>query len=373
MAPTDAKSRSRLKRWLVTAVLSLIAGSGLTLLAAWVISSTIPVTQQTKSLQAIDGDEANISVTVDEAFGVQSVKIVQDVGLAWAPMRATGPPDTSSFGDNGTAWASLTQDGQSEWLELDYATHVVPRALQVYENLAPFAIVRATVFDERGEQIEAWKGFDPSKPRAQGGPLVGTIPLNYDRPVSRVRIYLDSVNVKGWNEIDAVGLIGADQSVQWAQFARASSTYASINRGGPQLDVSRVPAELPSWVPFNPHESRSRSGVRTVEAFGWPMVAISKDSQEPAPMRSRQYARASASSSIARNLPRPVWAGFLFDSAIYGAALYALFLSTAGIRRMFKENTRLRRGYCISCGYDVRYNFAGGCPECGWNREIAAQ
>ena len=55
MAPTDAKSRSRLKRWLVTAVLSLIAGSGLTLLAAWVISSTSPVTQQTKSLQAIDG------------------------------------------------------------------------------------------------------------------------------------------------------------------------------------------------------------------------------------------------------------------------------------------------------------------------------
>ena len=45
-----------------------------------------------------------------------------------------------------------------------------------------------------------------------------------------VKLYLDSAGVPGWNEIDAVELVGRDGSHQWARSATASSTYAE--RGG---------------------------------------------------------------------------------------------------------------------------------------------
>jgi hypothetical protein len=41
-----------------------------------------------------------------------------------------------------------------------------------------------------------------------------------------VRVYLDTAKVPGWNEIDAVELIGRDGTRQWAVSATASSTYA---------------------------------------------------------------------------------------------------------------------------------------------------
>ena len=42
----------------------------------------------------------------------------------------------------------------------------------------------------------------------------------------RIKVYLDSPKVQGWNEIDAVELVGKDGTRQWARSATASSTYA---------------------------------------------------------------------------------------------------------------------------------------------------
>src|SRR6185369_9138613 len=63
---------------------------------------------------------------------------------AYSPSEATGPPNTSGFGDLGTAWASLTADGSKEWLELEYDRSVVPTAILVHENNAPGAITKVT-------------------------------------------------------------------------------------------------------------------------------------------------------------------------------------------------------------------------------------
>lgn len=41
-----------------------------------------------------------------------------------------------------------------------------------------------------------------------------------------VKVYLDTARVLGWNEIDAVEIVGRDGSRQWATASRASSSYA---------------------------------------------------------------------------------------------------------------------------------------------------
>ncbi len=58
---------------------------------------------------------------------------------------------------------------------------------------------------------------------------------------------------------------------------------------------------------------------------------------------------------------RPLWPGLVVNSAFYGLLLWLLSLVPSIIRR----GLRRRRGRCVKCGYDLRGNPAGGCPECG--------
>jgi hypothetical protein len=147
----------------------------------------------------------------------------------WGPEQACGEPDTHMAGDVQTAWASQTPDGQDEWLLLEYAEPVVPETVLVYETFNPGALCRVTVFKLDGEEVEVWKGKDPT-PVNSG---MGTSEINFRVPfkTNRVKLYLDSRNVPGWNEIDAVGLRDTAGKTHWAVSADASSTYATDNLG----------------------------------------------------------------------------------------------------------------------------------------------
>jgi hypothetical protein len=349
----------------------LFLGFGLTLLVVWIIAAATDIGGTNLSLEATEGLDANVWVVFEQGIGAQRITVTRQQGLAWAPMRAAGPPDTMTMGDNGSAWASLTQDGQVEWLELDFPPVASPKSLQVFETLSPGSVVRATVFDEQGNEVEAWKGSDPGK-TSPSGIYVANIPLAWDKPATRVRIYLDSPKFPGWNEIDAVGLVDSEGSVQWAQGVRASTTYATVGRSSARMTMTELAKELPYWLEPTPAGQAGYGATQVIEAYGWPMLAMASEIRQPPPVRSSALILRSGLSapvaSAAKSFLQPIWLGLLADSAVYGLVLFGLYLCTAGIRRMIRESGRLRRGCCIACGYDVRYDFAGGCPECGWNR-----
>lgn len=143
----------------------------------------------------------------------------------WSAAQATGPPNVAVAGDNPRAWASLTEDAQPEWLLLTFNKSVIPAAVMVYESFNPGALVRLSVYDERGREKIVWQGRDPVRP--QNGKGVAVIPLPAVNFKTRnVKLYLDSPRVKGWNEIDAVALIDINTgSAQWASKAQCSSSY----------------------------------------------------------------------------------------------------------------------------------------------------
>ncbi len=160
---------------------------------------------------------------------IQPAQPAADVGQpgirGWDAMQATGQPNTHTAGDHQTAWASLTQDGQQEWLLLEYENAVDISKIRVYETYNPGAVFRATVFDEKtGEEIEAWTGVDPTPLTAAMG-TSDLLPAKTYRS-KKVKLYIDSPRVAGWNEIDAVGLIDTANKTQWAIKATASSTFA---------------------------------------------------------------------------------------------------------------------------------------------------
>lgn len=153
----------------------------------------------------------------------------------WGPEQAAGEPDTLEAGDLATAWASRFQDDQDEWLELTYAQAVIPSAVLVHETYNPGALVRVTARADDGREVTVWTGHDSLEPNSGRG--VAIIPFRTDFKVTRVRLYLDSKNVPGWNEIDAVGLVDEFGRTQWAAGAEASSTYAES--AGPQAPERR--------------------------------------------------------------------------------------------------------------------------------------
>jgi hypothetical protein len=333
--------------------------------------------------------------------GATFVLSVREPGADWSPGQASGPPDTPTGGDQVTAWASQTPDGQGEWLQLDYADAVEPGAVRVYEIYSTGAVNKVTVFDPDGKEVEAWSGTDPTP---QGSHIATSeIPL---RPVGfrtrRVKLYLDSPNVPNWNEIDAVALVAADGTQQWAVGAEASSTYAS-SRGGLSLTGGGALALAPEWGGLRtPTEDLARFRIRreerAIDARGWPMLSLwgripsSRVTQQTtgAPL---SVVTGSGTMSMALSggliltgrsgtptapvagepplLIYPIWRGFLINSVFYAIVLLGLFWALMVPRRFVRELGRMRRGCCVACGYDLGFDFIHGCPECGWRRSTA--
>jgi hypothetical protein len=140
----------------------------------------------------------------------------------WSAVQLTGEPDTPVNEDIGTAWASKYQDMGEVWLELTYAVAVVPEGVRIRETLNPGAVAKVLARVGDGPWESLWEGnaaegesprwFEPPLARASG-------------PVRTIRVVLDTNRVGGWNEIDAVELLGGGRG-QWAAEARASSSYS---------------------------------------------------------------------------------------------------------------------------------------------------
>jgi len=140
----------------------------------------------------------------------------------WSPEQATGAPDTLSAGDFPTAWASLQPDGTQEWLEVTFAKPVEVAEVRIRETFNPGAISKIEAVAADQKETVLWEG----KANAMQAPADMVVkPANSIRS-QRIKIHVDSNRVPGWNEIDAVELVGTDGSRQWATTATASSTYA---------------------------------------------------------------------------------------------------------------------------------------------------
>ncbi len=122
-----------------------------------------------------------------------------------ASRQATGKPDTLQGGDQRTAWAPAQQDTGVEWIELEYEIAVRPMRIRVHETCGPGTVTKVEARDAEGKWREVWKGADPTK-ECPGWFVVDVDEATFT--TKTIRITLDTSLVAGWNEIDAVELIG---------------------------------------------------------------------------------------------------------------------------------------------------------------------
>jgi hypothetical protein len=234
-----------------------------------------------------------------------------------------------------------------------------------------------SVFSPAGDETVVWEGSDPTPTGSGKG--VSKIPVaNVSFPTGRVKIYLDSPAVSGWNEIDAVALVDRASQAQWASSAQASSTFATgpITTGRPEdlippwCSLARVKLDS-TTRPANPPD-------RLAAAFGWPWLAMSGErtltagtQSQPWGYRPRGFTMPMGNLNQPPLLPyRPIWSGFLLDTILFGVVLWVASWVLTRPLTVLKVVRRLRRGQCLQCGYNLLYDFARGCPECGWLRDL---
>jgi hypothetical protein len=362
----------RLRRFIaVFLLLGLVTSIGVALLCAGVFD-LIKGTQE----GAHDGEWTVTTTTLPGAMGIR----LRRAPASWSPQQATGVPDTPTAGDFTSAWASESHDGSTEWLMVEYDGEYVPKFIDVYESFNPGGLTRVTFVDDMGKETEVWSGDDPT-PHGSG---MGTsrIAINFPdgkvRATRRVKVYVGRAGYPEWNEIDAVGLIDEAGATHWAVEATASSWYGEAPSNPVTTSMeSLVPAWsglLPAMDKHGPRHSNWEE--RNVDARGWPMLALfsREDVVGHAQMSKSQYLSSpmfAPASAPPRKIVwpwRPIWGGLLVDSVLFGTVLAALWAMAVVPRRFFREVSRMKRGCCVACGYDLGYDFRGGCPECGWRR-----
>jgi len=142
---------------------------------------------------------------------------------SWGPEQMVGPPNTQDAGDYATAWAPKASRGAGEeWIHLGYDNTVELAQINVRETYNPGAISKIAAVLPNGQETILWEGVEP----ASQAPVDMSFSLPAGVHANQVKVYLDRRRVPGWNEIDAVELIGRDGSRQWATSAMASSSYA---------------------------------------------------------------------------------------------------------------------------------------------------
>jgi hypothetical protein len=127
---------------------------------------------------------------------------------SYTAFAATGAPNVEKYSDNGNSWASATADKGIEWLEVTFEKPVQATQIRIRQNYGPGAIIKVELIAEGGAKQTVWQGVDEQKYES------GTISW-FDRAFEKTtdkikgaRITLATNAVPGWNEIDAVQLLG---------------------------------------------------------------------------------------------------------------------------------------------------------------------
>ena len=110
-------------------------------------------------------------------------------------------------------------------LVLEYEKAVDVKEIHVYENHCPGALARVITFGEGKRHRVLWRGEDPWK--LENGRNIAKLPVRKGAPIKRIKIYLNSKDIKGWNQIDAVGLLDVNGKMHWAIGVAASSAYGN--------------------------------------------------------------------------------------------------------------------------------------------------
>jgi hypothetical protein len=141
-----------------------------------------------------------------EATASSSYAMKEGQNASWSPEQMIGVPNVKKYGDNGNAWASKEQDKGEEWVKLTFEKEVNATEVRVKETYNAGAITKIILIDNTNKSHVVYESKSETKEKKIQY-LVAKFPkTSYKAKI--VKIKIDSKTITGWNEIDAVQLVG---------------------------------------------------------------------------------------------------------------------------------------------------------------------
>ncbi len=158
---------------------------------------------------ALKQDEIKNDPNGQWATGAKASSTFNDAkgNTSYSANQATGEPNVQVYSTTPQAWSSKTPDSGIEWLELTFARPVHATAVRVRESSGSGALIKIEVFDEKGAAHTVWSGTDATKE-------LNYLIAEFSKTAfmtNRVKLTLATNVVSGWNQIDAVQLVGSTQ------------------------------------------------------------------------------------------------------------------------------------------------------------------
>jgi len=168
---------------------------------------TIEVEQQ----EIVDGTlPSDIEIGQGEQvrqWAIEAVASSEYANPEWAAIQAIGRNDTDRCGDYQSAWATAGSDSEA-WLEVKFQTPVYVTGVKIFQSFNPNQVIRVELVGALDRSIEIYNG----PPVQVDQPCPYEFEIQIEKTAGRfdsVRITIDqSVLGLGWNQIDAVELVG---------------------------------------------------------------------------------------------------------------------------------------------------------------------
>lgn len=149
------------------------------------------------------------AVGVIYQWGLEAEASSEFANPEWGAAQAAGEPDVNSCGDFQFAWASAASDS-IETLEIRYSRSVYPLEIVIHQSFNPDQVVKVEVLNPETGGYYTVLQQNPAQV-VRPCPYQLIVPVEgIDFPTNLVRITVDQSQLGlGWNEIDAVQLIGS--------------------------------------------------------------------------------------------------------------------------------------------------------------------
>lgn len=141
-------------------------------------------------------------------WGMSAEASTEFANPEWGAEQAAGTPDAPGCGDYQFAWASAASDS-IDTLEVSFSRSVYPLEIVIHESYNPDQVVKVEVFDPETGGFYAVLQKNPVQ-IDRPCPFQLIVPVDgIEFQTNLVRITIDQSQLGlGWNEIDAVQLIG---------------------------------------------------------------------------------------------------------------------------------------------------------------------
>lgn len=142
-------------------------------------------------------------------WGISAEASAEFASPEWGAEQVVGKPDAPGCGDYQFAWASAASDSIAT-LDIAFSTSVFPLEIVIHESFNPDQVVKVEVFDSETGGFYTILQKNPVQVD-RPCPFQLIIPVEgIDFRTNLVRITVDQSQLgMGWNEIDAVQLIGS--------------------------------------------------------------------------------------------------------------------------------------------------------------------